>query len=64
MFYKTDVLEDFAKTQKNPSVLETCFNKVSGLLKETPVQMFSCKFCKIFKKTYFIEHFRATAFAF
>ena len=63
MFYKTDVLEDFAKHKKT-SVPESCFNKVADLLKETPVQMFSSKFCKIFKNVYFIEHFRATAFAF
>ena len=49
---------------KKTSVRETCFNKVAGLLKETPVQMFSSKFCKIYKNTHFIEHFRATAFAF
>ena len=25
--------------------------------------MFSCEFCKIFKKSYFVEHLRATASA-
>ena len=43
MFYKIDVLEP-------------CFNKVAGLQKETLLQMFSSKFCKIFKKICFIEH--------
>ena len=47
MFYKIDVLKDFAKTQKT-SVPESCFNKVVGLQKETPVQMFSSKY--VFQK--------------
>ena len=34
------------------------------VVKETPVQMFSSIFLKIFKNTYFIEHLRASAFAF
>ena len=25
---------------------------------ETPVHVFSCQFCKIFKNTYFVEHLR------
>ena len=29
--------------------------------KETSTQVFSCKFCKIFKDTSFNEHLRATA---
>ena len=29
--------------------------------KETPLQVFSCEFCKIFKNTVFTEHLRATA---
>ena len=28
-----------------------------------PGQMFSCEFCKIFKKSYFVEHLRAAASA-
>ena len=31
--------------------------------KETPTQMFSCEFCKIFQSTFFTEHLRATASA-
>ena len=31
------------------------------LLKKTPIQVISCKICKIFKKNYFEEHLRTTA---
>ena len=31
------------------------------LLKETLALVFFCKFSKIFKNTYFVEHLRATA---
>ena len=63
----TDVLQNRLKTLQNHkkmSVSESCFNKVAGLQKETLLQMFSSKFCKIFKKICFIEHPRATASAF
>ena len=30
-------------------------------LKETPAQVFSCEYCKIFKNTYFEEHLRTAA---
>ena len=36
------------------------FNKVA-LKKETPTQVFSCKFCKYFNNTFLREHFRGTA---
>ena len=29
--------------------------------KETPVQVFSCEFCEIFKNNFFVEHLWATA---
>ena len=32
-------------------------------LKETPAQVFSCEFCKIFQKALFTEHLRMTATA-
>ena len=35
-------------------MLESLFNKVYQ--KETPTQMFSCEYCKIFKSIYFAEH--------
>ena len=34
--------------------------RIATLL-ETPTQMFSCEYCKIFKDTYFKEHLRTTA---
>ena len=42
-------------------MLESLFNKVadSGVplyWKETPAQVFSCKFCEIFKNTFVKEH--------
>ena len=37
-------------------VLEPLFNK--HCYKEIPTQMFSCKYCKIFKNSFFIEHLR------
>ena len=30
--------------------------------KETPTQLFSCEYCKIFKNTYFEKHLRMAAF--
>ena len=37
-------------------MLESLFNKAAGplikQLKETPIQMFSCEICKIFKNTF------------
>ena len=33
------------------------------LLKETPTQVFSCEYCKIFKNTYFEENPGATGSA-
>ena len=48
-------------------VLESLFNKAAGLpvckfiKKETPIQVFSCDYCKVFKKTYFEEYLRTAA---
>ena len=36
------------------------FNKVAGF-RQTLVQVFSCEFCEISKKTFFTEHLSATA---
>ena len=47
-------------SQENPSAVvkvKVCRNK------ETPTQLFSCEFCKNFKKTFFKEHLRVTASA-
>ena len=42
------------------------FNKVrleacNFIQKETPTRVFCCKFCKIFKSTYFVEYLRTAA---
>ena len=34
------------------------------VLRETPIQVFPCEYCKIFRNTYFEEHLRTTASAF
>ena len=38
---------------------ESLFNK--GLEKETLTQLLSCKYCEMFKNTYFEEHLRTAA---
>ena len=44
---------------KKISVFESLFNKVKGLMacnlikKETPIQVFSCKYHKMFEKSFF-----------
>ena len=50
-------------------MLESLFNKVAPwvhtgnfLKKENPMQMFSCKCCKILKNTYFEEYLQNTVF--
>ena len=47
-------------------VLESLFNKAGGLRCanyqiETPTQVFSCDYCKVFKNTYFEEHLQTVA---
>ena len=42
-------------------MLESRFNKVADL-KETPTQLFFCKYCEIFRNNYFEEHLRTAAF--
>ena len=32
-----------------------------GIKKETPTQVFSCEYCKIFKNSYFKEHLQTAA---
>ena len=58
MFLKIAVPKNFAVLSRN-----TCagipFNKIAGLKacifikKDTPTQVFSCEYCKIFKKSFF-----------
>ena len=51
MFFIIGVLKIFA-------VLKSLFDKIADLKarKETPAQVFSCEYCKIFKNTFFAEH--------
>ena len=48
-------------------VLEYPFNTLQpsrpATLPETPIQVFSCEYCKIFNSTYFEENLRTTASA-
>ena len=50
------------------SVSESLFNKVTGLKacifikKDTPTQVFSYEYCKIFKNSFFMEHLFITLF--
>ena len=60
------VVRKFAKLTGRTCAKVSSFNKVTDLilqfyLKKTPAQVFSCDFCKMFKKTYFTEHLRETA---
>ena len=55
------LLEIFCNIHRKTFVLESRYNKFSGLyLKETPTQVFSCEYCKIFtiQTAFFIEHLR------
>ena len=55
MFCKKGVLKNFVKlTGKKLSRPKAC----NVIKKETPSQVFSCKFCEIFKTTFFIDHLR------
>ena len=74
MFCNLDVLENFARFEKNTSVrasfkirLQSCSFSVATLpKKETPAQLFSCDLCKILKNTFtliFTKHLLATTSA-
>ena len=56
MFSKKAVLKNSQYSQEN-----TCVRVPE---KETPTQVFSCEYCKIFKNTYFEEHLRTAASGF
>ena len=62
VFYEKTILENFAIF--TPTVLESFLNKVAGLqafnLMKKRLQ-FSCKYCEIFRNTYFGKHLRAAA---
>ena len=67
MFNKIGLLKVFCKIHRKTPVLESLFNKVTGLypailLKEnTPIQVFSDEFSEIFKTSFLIKHLQATA---
>ena len=52
LFFNIDVLKNRNIHRKTP-VLESLFNKVAGLLKRDPTQVFSCKNCQILKYRFF-----------
>ena len=59
------VLKNFSKFTVKHLCQSLFFCKVAGqacnfIKKETLVQLFSCKFCEIFKNTFFTEHLRTT----
>ena len=66
MFYKNDVLRNFAKFTGKHLRQSLFFNKVAGLRpeacyfikKETLTQVFSNEFCEISMNTFFTEHLR------
>ena len=60
VFCKKGVLKNFAKFTGKHLRQRLFFNKVAGgtcnfIKRETLSQVFSCKFCKIFKNTFFTE---------
>ena len=50
----------FRSIHRKTLALESLFNKIADLKagKETPTQVLSCKYCKIFKNIFFAEHFQ------
>ena len=66
MFFKQDVLKNFTKFRGKHLYWSIFFNKVAGLRSqalnfvknETPTQVSSFEFCKIFENTFFTEHIR------
>ena len=66
VFYKKDVLRNFAKCTGKHLCQRFFLNKVAGLRpkacnfikKKSLAQVFSCEFCEISKNTFFPEHLR------
>ena len=59
-------LKILQNSQKNTCARVSFFHKVAGgacifIKNETLAQVFSCKFCEIFKNTSFTKHLRETA---
>ena len=64
VFYKKNVLKNFAKFTVKHLCQSLCFNKVGGIAcnlnkKETLAHVFPCEFCEIFMNTSFTEHLRS-----
>ena len=61
---KKGVLKNFEKFTRKHLCQSVLFNRVADLRPATLLkraqmaQMFLCEFCKIFKNTYFTEHYR------
>ena len=67
LFFKKAVLKNFEIFLRKHLCWSLFLIKLSDpktaiLLKKTPTQFFSCKYCKMFENTYFEEHLRTTAF--
>ena len=63
-FFKIGVLKNLAKFRGKYMCWSPFLIKLqasANLLQETPVQVFSSKFYKLFKKNVFAEHLRTTA---
>ena len=58
MFYKKGVFENFA-IFSGKHLYQSFFLSCNFIKKETLTQRFSCKFCKIFKNTFFTEPLNA-----
>ena len=67
VFYEKGVLKNFSNFTRETPVLKSSLDKVAGLglrlyYEETSIQVISCEIWEIFKKTYFEEYLRTTAF--
>ena len=67
VFYKNRCSQKFCQTNSKTPVTESLFQYTyrpqacNFIKKETLEQVFSCKFCKIFKSTFLAEHLQMTA---
>ena len=61
-YYIKHVFLKYLQISQKAPVLESPF-RPANLLKETPIQVFSCEICKIFKNTLFEKHLQMTASA-
>ena len=50
-------------SQENTTVLESIFKFILRFIFKSVLQMSSCEFCEIFKRTFFTEQLRTTASA-